>query len=102
MKIKKKKSETVYLSGAITKNPNFLKDFMTAESAVRKLGYEKIISPTCLSSLTLDYEQFMIICFAMIDAADEVAFLANWKRSSGARREYLYATSKRKKIMFLE
>lgn len=101
MASKKKKADTVYLSGAITKNPNFMKDFNSAEDTVKKLGYEKVINPTCLGSLNLDYEQFMIICFAMIDAADEVAFLTNWKKSSGARREYLYAISKNKKIRFL-
>lgn len=101
MALKRKKTETVYISGAIAKNPNFMRDFKSAENIVKKLGYEKVINPTCLSSLNLDYEQFMIICFAMIDASDEVAFLTNWKDSSGARREYLYAISRNKKIRFL-
>lgn len=91
---------TVYISGQITDNPNFQDDFAKGVCKLREMGFKKIINPCCLSVLNLDYEQYMKICFAMIDVADYVYFLDNWDKSAGATRELKYAESKQKIIKY--
>ena len=91
---------TVYVSGKITDNPNFQDDFARGVCKLREMGFKKIINPCCLSVLNLDYEQYMKICFAMIDASDYVYFLDNWENSEGAKREMNYAIAKQKIIKY--
>lgn len=92
--------KTIYIAGKITGNDSFIDDFKKAERELKKLGYTKIINPCCLSKLNLDYEQFMTITLSMVDVADELYMLKNWEDSKGARREYLYAVSKDKVIVY--
>lgn len=49
----------------------------------------------------LHYEDYMHICFAMIDVADLVVLMKNWESSTGAKREFEYA-SNRGKIVWEE
>lgn len=93
------KTETIYISGSISKNPNYLDDFKKAEQTLKKEGFGKILNPIILPS-NLEYEQLMVICFAMIDASDIVYMLSNWEESDGAFMEYHYAISKNKDIIF--
>ena len=85
------REETIYIAGQITGNKNYMKDFETAEKKLKEKGYNKIINPTCLSSLNLEYEQFMTITLSMVEAADVIYLLKNWENSKGAAREYQYA-----------
>lgn len=91
--------ETIYIAGAITGNSNYLADFRIAENHLKETGFEKILNPTVLPD-NLEHEQYMAICFAMIDVSDTVYFLRNWRDSDGATREYYYAMSQKKKIIF--
>lgn len=93
--------QTVYIAGKITGLRDYEDKF---EDAVRKLweiGYTRILNPCCLPP-NLEYEQYMTICFTMIDVADEVWFLDNWQESEGARREHDYALEKNKVIRYFE
>ena len=92
--------KTIYIAGKITGNENFVEDFHKAELELIRQGYTKIINPCCLSKLNLNYEQFMTITLSMVDVADELYMLKNWEDSKGARREYLYAVSKDKVIVY--
>lgn len=93
------KNKTIYIAGKITGNPTYQDDFAEAVLKLKEQGYTHIINPCCLSVLNLEYEQYMKITFAMVDVADAVYFLKNWEDSEGAKREYLYATSKNKEII---
>ena len=92
--------KTIYIAGKITGNDNFIDDFTKAEIELIRRGYTKIINPCCLSKLNLDHEQFMTITLSMVDVADELYMLKNWEDSNGARKEYLYAVSKDKVIVY--
>ena len=92
-------NKTVYVAGKISGNENYLTDFENAVKKLKEQGYERILNPCCLPS-NLEYEQYMIICFAMIDAADVVFFQKNWKGSAGAEREEKYAISKCKQRVY--
>lgn len=91
--------ETIYIAGAITGNSNYPADFRIAENHLKETGFEKILNPTVLPD-NLEHEQYMKICFSMIDVSDTVYFLRNWRDSDGATREYYYAMSQKKKIIF--
>lgn len=90
---------TVYIAGAISKNPNYKADFEKAENDLKAKGFTKIISPTILPS-NLEYEQYMTITFAMVQACDCVYMLKNWKDSDGATREYYFAIANKKTVIF--
>lgn len=97
-----KKRKTVYIAGKISDNPTFQRDFSDAVVKLKMKGYVHIINPCCMSNLNLDYEQFMKICFTMIDVADCVYFLSTWQDSEGAKREMSYALSKNKELLYDE
>lgn len=93
----------IYLAGKITGNPNFKDDFKKAELELRLKGH-KVLNPadTIARIDGLKHEEYLHICLAMIDVADAVAFLPNWKDSKGAKIEMEYAKKANKKIMYLE
>ena len=93
----------IYLAGKITGNPNFKDDFKKAELALKLQGHI-VLSPadTIARIQRLEHHEYLHICYAMIDVADAVAFLPNWKDSKGAREEREYAMKKGKEIMYLE
>ena len=94
-------NKTVYIAGKIKNNDNYVEDFKKGEEQLRKLKYTKILNPAVLN-FNIDYEQYMPICFAMIDVSDNVYFLKNWMDSEGAKREMSYALAKKKTIMYEE
>lgn len=88
----------IYIAGKITDNPDYKQHFAEAEKRLTEAGHTAM-NPTCLP-LGFDYEDYMRICFAMIDVCDAVYMLNNWEDSPGAIREYEYAKGKGKEIMF--
>lgn len=92
----------IYIAGKITGNPNFKDDFKKAELALKLQGHI-VLSPadTIARIQGLEHHEYLHICYAMIDVADAVAFLPNWKDSKGAREERNYATLTEKNIIEL-
>lgn len=86
----------IYIAGKITDNPNFKQEFEQAEIKLLEQGYS-VLNPSRLPR-GLGYENYMHICFAMIDVADAVCVLRNWKYSEGAKREYAYAVKNKKPV----
>lgn len=93
------KEKTVYIAGKISGNlENYKAEFQAAEDFLRSKGFERILKPSVLPD-NLKYEQYMPICFSMIDMSDCIYFLDNWRESSGAMREYFYSRAKKKDIL---
>ena len=88
----------VYIAGKITGQENFKEIFKKAENQFIKQGF-RVMNPAVLRS-GFDYEDYMKICFSMIDVCDGVHFLGNWQDSEGAKREYNYALATRKTLSF--
>lgn len=96
------KTKTVYIAGKISGNlENYKAEFQAAEDKLRALGFEKILKPSILPG-NLEYEQYMLICFAMISVSDYIYFLDNWQESSGALREFHYAFANNIEILNIE
>lgn len=86
--------KTIYIAGAITGTQNYWEAFEEIEQELNNLGYT-VLTPARLPQ-GMTKAQYMRICFSMIDSADAVVFLSNWRVSEGAtlEREYCRYTSK--------
>ena len=78
----------IYIAGKITGDEDYRIKFMKARWHLERGGYI-VLSPAILPE-RLSEADYMRICFSMIDCADAVAFLPDWKQSAGARLEHQY------------
>ncbi len=88
----------VYLAGKITGDQDYRLKFLKARQKLERDGYV-VISPAVLPD-RLTSADYMRICFSMIDCADAVAFLPDWKQSPGTRLEHEYCAYTRKTRIF--
>ena len=91
----------VYLSGNITDNEDYKKEFDTAELFLSQMGYI-VINPANLDEVAegLTYEQYMKVCYQLVDIADIIFMVSGWQKSKGANAELSYAKSLGKKVMY--
>ena len=80
----------VYIAGKITGLKDYKNKFWVAKMILERQGH-LVMNPAVLPA-GFDYEDYMKICFAMIDVCDAVYFLADWRDSPGAMREHEYAS----------
>ena len=78
----------VYIAGKITGDPGYRDKFAAAEIQLGWQGHT-VLNPAELPS-GMSREDYMRICFAMIDVADAVVFLPDAAESAGARLERAY------------
>ena len=85
----------VYISGAITDNPNFKRDFDMAQSILESAGYE-VINPAHLCEVipNLEWERYVSIGMDLMDYADAICILPNWEKSKGAGIEKMSAVQR--------
>lgn len=88
----------VYIAGKITGNPNYRAQFADEAERIRAAGHI-VLNPAELPE-GMEPGDYMRICLAMIDAADEVAFLPSWDGSNGSRIEMVYADYCGKMVRF--
>ena len=96
----------IYISGAISNNPNYKEDFEQAEDYLQR-GYPnaEIINPALVNShlpKSTTHEEYMRMSFCMLDMADAIFMIDGWKKSCGASQEYGYAIAKGKLRIFKE
>ena len=88
----------IYIAGKITGNPDFEEDFGKVQHKLTK-QFHTVLSP-CILPVGLEQEEYLHICFSMIDVCEGVMFLNNWVCSKGAKAEHEYAKEKNKKIFY--
>ena len=88
----------VYIAGKITGDPDYQSKFRKARKYLMAMG-NIVLTPAVLPE-GMAPADYMKICFAMIDVADVVAFLPDWKDSSGAKLEMQYCNYIGKIIMY--
>ena len=79
----------IYISGAISSDPDYKRKFADAEKVLTKKGHD-VINPAFVASVLphLEHEQYLHIDKALIGISDAVYFLKDWGTSKGAREEY--------------
>ena len=94
----------IYISGAITNNPNYKEDFERAEDYLqREYPKAEIINPALVNSFlpkSTTHEEYMRMSFCMLDMCDSVYFISGYENSKGALMEYGYSVAKNLKIIF--
>lgn len=88
----------IYISGPITKEPNFMNNFRLAQEMLKK-EYPKaeIVNPAEINShmpSDFSHKDYMDICFLLLSKCDYIYMLPNWRESAGACMEYGYAYAK--------
>lgn len=78
----------IYIAGKITGDPEYRKKFACAARQVEALGHIAM-NPAELPE-GMEPAAYMRICFAMLDVADELWYLADAAKSAGARLEMQY------------
>ena len=93
----------IYISGSITNNPNYKEDFERAEDYLqREYPSADIINPALVNSYlpkSTTYEEYMKMCFCMLDMCEAIFMLKGWSKSCGSNREYWYAMGNCKTII---
>jgi nucleoside 2-deoxyribosyltransferase len=100
----KQKGHILYLSGPITGNKDYVRDFGTAAYALKTQGY-KVINPASMDNVLpegTDYETYMKIDLQLLDMATVLVQLPGWEKSLGCNREYGYALAAGKMIIQYE
>lgn len=95
-------SNRIYISGSITGTDDYMERFAKAEKYLIKQGYSVVNPAKVNAQLPEDttYEEYMKMCFCMIDMCDAIYMLNGWNKSCGANRELGYAMAKDKTIIF--
>ncbi len=89
----------IYIAGKITGDASYREKFAVAEQKLRGEGCA-VLNPAVLP-VGMSPADYMRICFAMIDVADEVAFLGDFGSSGGARLEMAYCAYIGKPVVML-
>lgn len=92
----------IYIAGKITGLPRMevVSKFREAFVTLTSEGHT-VFQPTVLPLYAnVSHEDYMHVCFSMIDICDAVYMLSDWQRSVGARMERQYAMDCHRKILY--
>lgn len=93
--------ERIYISGCIRKGEDYNKQFSKSQEKLQKQGYFVVNSGLLGYIMPEDVtEEYMKICFTLIDMCNSIYMLNGWEKSCGANREYGYALAKDKTVIF--
>lgn len=92
----------IYISGAITGTNDYMERFAMAEKELTEQGWSVVNPAKVNAQLPEDtsYEEYMKMCFCMLDMCIAIYILDGFEKSCGANREYGYALAKDMIIIF--
>lgn len=90
----------IYIAGSIAGDPEYKKKFDNAAILLESEG-ETVLNPAELPE-GMEPADYMRICISMLDSADAIYMLRDWKHSSGATLEHAYAAYICKTIFYEE
>lgn len=95
------KKQRVYISGAITSDPNYKEHFAKAVKELEAKGFS-IVNPAEMDVVfpNAEYETYMLMDLLVLSKCDSIYMLNNWRQSCGANREYGYALGRGMNIMY--
>lgn len=89
----------IYIAGKITGDKGYREKFAAVEAALWAQGFT-VINPAVLPE-GMRPADYMRVCLAMVEIADEVVFLPDWQESQGAKLEMALCQYIKKHIAFL-
>lgn len=89
----------VYIAGKISDTTDFKERFKAMENKLKAMGH-KVLNPVVLSDFGIEWQDYLCICFAMIQVADKVYMQKGWRDSKGAMAERAYAIAVGKEIEY--
>ena len=91
----------IYISGAITGTDDYMERFAKAEKELTEQGYSVVNPANVNAQLPEDttYEEYMKMCFCMLDICEAIFMIQGWSKSCGSNREYWYAMGNCKTII---
>ena len=92
----------VYIAGKVTglEKTEILSKFYESRKQLKEEGHT-VMSPSVLAlNEGFEHEDYMHICYAMIDVCDAVYMQKDWQNSEGARMELQYAKDWKKQIIY--
>lgn len=92
------KGKKIYIAGKITGLDDHKEKFAKAEEKLQEMGAIPM-NPAVMSG-GFTHAEYLYICFAMIDICEGIYFLNNWTDSPGAKKEFGYATVKKKQMFY--
>ena len=92
----------VYISGAISGTDDYMERFKKAEKELTAKGWSVVNPAKVNAQLPEDttYEEYMNMCFCMLDMCIAIYMLKGWEKSFGANRELGYAIAKKKTVFY--
>ena len=92
----------IYIAGKISglNREEITKKFEAAQKSLLAKGHQVFIPSVLPAYEEVSHEDYMHICYAMIDVCDAVYMLSDWQQSIGARMELQYAADHRKEILY--
>jgi len=92
----------IYIAGKISglERKDIDEKFETAKAEFLKSGHQVFIPSVLPAYDEVSHEEYLHICYAMIDICDAIYMLKDWQKSMGARLELQYAADHRKKLLY--
>lgn len=97
----------VYISGPITNNPDYVKQFEEAENKIKSMGYNACNPVRYANSLREKYgreptwDEYLKFDLELLADCDAITMLPGWKDSKGAKLENEYALTHNKSVIEL-
>lgn len=78
----------IYISGAITGNPDFKRQFREAENSIRVWWDGQVINPADIDlEDRATWSDYMRVCIPLLMCCSKIYMLKGWEKSRGARWE---------------
>ena len=94
----------IYISGQISnlEKSDYMERFAKTEKELTEQGWSVVNPAKVNAQLPEDtrYEEYMKMCFCMLDMCEAIYMLKNWNKSCGANRELGYAIAKKKTVFY--
>lgn len=92
----------IYIAGKITglEREDVLQKFEKVSGDLIKQGHETFLPCVLPVYDDVPHEDYLHICYAIIDVCDAVYMLSDWQQSKGARMELQYAADWQKEIIY--